>query len=445
MMKIRSWRALVALGAALTLVAAACRAGDEGDQQEDGQGQFQGEQLEVAATWTGGEQERMEAVLQQFSDDTGAEVTFTSTGDDIAAVLGPRIEGGEPPDVAMLPQPGLLRDYAAQGVLQPIDDVVGDELEQNFAPIWRDLGTVDDTLYGLYWKASNKSVVWYNLHTFEDAGVEPPEDWDQLMQTAQTISDFGVTPYSVGAGDGWTLTDIFENIYIRTAGPDAYDQLTNHEIPWTDQSVKDALSVFAEMIGDDDLIAGGAAGALQTDFNTSVAQVYANPTQPDAAIVTEPADFVAGIITGETKGEIGTDADFFDFPSIDGSAPAVVAGGDAAVLMTDSDAARALLEFLGTPEAGEIWAAEGGFLSPNRNLDSSVYPDDITRRTAESLVGAAEEGNVRFDMSDLQPGEFGATTGEGLWGILQEFLRNPDDIDGITKQLEESAARAYGE
>jgi alpha-glucoside transport system substrate-binding protein len=445
MMKVRSWRALVALGAALALVGAACRAGDEGDGDQGGQGEFQGEQLEVAAVWSGAEQQRFEEVLQQFEDDTGAQVTFTSTGDDIAAVLGPAIEGGEPPDIAILPQPGLLRDYAGQGALQPLDDVVGDELEQNFAPIWRDLGTVDGTLYGLYWKASNKSTVWYNLHTFEDAGVEPPADWDQLMQDAQTISDFGVAPYSVGGGDGWTLTDVFENIYIRTAGADAYDQLSNHEIPWTDQSVKDALGVFAEMVGEDDLIAGGASGALQTDFNTSVTQVYANPTQPDAAIVTEPADFVAGVITGETEAELGTDADFFDFPSIDGSGPAVVAGGDAAVLMTDSEAARGLIEFLGTPEAGEIWASQGGFISPNSNLDSSVYPDDITRRTAEALVTAADEGNVRFDMSDLQPGEFGATTGEGMWGLLQEFLRNPEDIDGITQQLEDSAARAYGE
>jgi alpha-glucoside transport system substrate-binding protein len=436
---------LMTVAAVLALVAAACEAGGEDGQEGEG-GEFAGERLEVAATWTGAEQERFEAVLQQFEDDTGATVTFTSTGDDIAAVLGPAIEGGEPPDVAILPQPGLLRDYAGQGALQPLDDIAADELEENFAPIWAELGTVDGTLYGLYWKASNKSTVWYNIHSFEDAGVEPPADWDQLTtQTAQAISDFGTPPYSVGAGDGWTLTDIFENIYIRTAGADMYDQLSNHEIPWTDQSVIDALGVFAEMIGDDEFIAGGASGALQTDFNTSVAQVFGNPTTPDAAIVTEPADFVAGIITGETEGEIGTDADFFDFPSIDGSGPAVVAGGDAAVLMTESEAASALIEFLGTPEAGEIWASEGGFISPNQNLDTSVYPDEITQRTAEALVTAAEEGNVRFDMSDLQPGEFGATTGEGMWGLFQEFLRTPDDAQGIAQQLEDAAARAYGE
>ena len=428
----RTRNALAAVAAALALVAAACT-GNGGDGG--------GDAIEVAAVWSGPEQQRFQAVLDAFTDESGTEVTFRSTGDDIAAVLGPRIEGGDPPEVAILPQPGLLRDYADQGVLQPLDDVVGDELGANFAPIWQELGTVDGTLYGLYWKAANKSTFWYNLNVFNEAGAAPPEDWDGLQSTAQTIADFGTAPYSIGGGDGWTLTDWFENIYLRTAGADSYDQLADHEIPWTDQTVVDALSVFAEVAGEPDLIAGGTAGALQTDFTTSVVQTFTDP--PEAAMVYE-GDFVAGEITGNTDAELGTDADFFDFPSIEGSGPSVVAGGDAAVLLSDSAEGRALIEFLATPEAAEIWASEGGFLSPNQNLDPSVYPDDITRRAGEALVAASEAGNVRFDLSDLQPSEFGGTSGEGLWGGLQEFLENPDDIAGITEQLEEAATQAFG-
>ena len=99
---------------------------------------------------------------------------------------------------------------------------------------------------------------------------------------------------------------------------------------------------------------------------------------------------------------------------------------------------------MATPEAAEIWAAEGGFLSPNQNLDPSVYPDDITRRAGEALVSASEAGNVRFDMSDLQPAEFGSTTGEGMWGILQDFVRNPEDVEGTAQALEDAATAAYG-
>ena len=422
---------------AVALVAAACGGGDEEPQARDTGGKVGGK-LEVAAVFVGPEKANFMRVISAFEKQSGAKVTFTSTGDDIGAVLGPRIEGGKPPDVAILPQPGLLIDYADQGVLKPLDDAVGDALDENFAPVWRELGTVDDTLYGLWWKAANKSTFWYNVHAFEDAGVEPPEDFDGLLQIADTIKASGVTPFSIGGADGWTLTDWFENIYLRTAGPEMYDQLSRHEIPWTDQSVKDALAEFGRILSNDDLILGGRSGALQTDFNTSATNIAGNP--PKAAMVYE-ADFVQGVITGSTDAEAGTDFNFFPFPSINGSAPSVLGAGDAAVLFTDNAAAKAFIQFLATPEAAEQWVPQGGFTSPNKNLDTALYPEDISRSSAESLVGSE---TVRFDMSDLQPAEFGATAGQGLWGILQEFVRNPSDIDGVTKKLEAAAAKAYG-
>ena len=158
------------------------------------------------------------------------------------------------------------------------------------------------------------------------------------MQTdAQTISDFGVAPYSVGVDVGWPLSDLFENIYLRTAGPDMYDQLAKHEIPWTDPSVTDALTKMGDIIGNGDLIAGGTSGALQTDFTGSVTQMFADP--PEGAMLFE-GNFVGGVINGETQSKVGPDADFFDFPSIDGSPPAVMGGGDLAALLKDSRAGR---------------------------------------------------------------------------------------------------------
>jgi spermidine/putrescine-binding protein len=442
-MKATLWRALVAL-AVLALFAAGCGDSDDDDSETGGgdgtavTADLEGETIEVAAVWSGTEQERFEAVLDQFSEDTGAEVTFTSTGDDISATLGPRIEANDPPDVALLPQPGLLRDFAGQGVLQPIEDVAGETIDENYDPIWRELGTVDGELYGVWFKAANKSTVWYNVPVFEDAGVEPAEDWDTFLDTSQTIADFGVTPVSIGAADGWVLTDWFENVDLRTAGPDMYDQLANHEIPWTDQSVKDALTVLAELFAETDLIVGGADGALQTEFPQSVSQTFSDP--PDGALVYE-GDFVAGVITGDTEAELGTDADFFTFPTIEGSEPSIVGGGDVAVLMTDNEAAQALIEYLATPEAAAVWAAEGGFISPNQNLDLEVYPDEISQNLASEVVDAEV---FRFDMSDLAPAAFGGTPGQGSWALLQDFLRNPSDIDGITAQLEAAATQAYG-
>ena len=106
---------------------------------------------------------------------------FLSTGDDIAAYLGPKIEGGKPPDVAILPQPGVLQTFAADGDLIPIEDFAGEVVDENFAPGAREVGTVDDTLYAVWFRAAQKSTVWYNTHVFEDAGVEPPATWDELL------------------------------------------------------------------------------------------------------------------------------------------------------------------------------------------------------------------------------------------------------------------------
>jgi alpha-glucoside transport system substrate-binding protein len=425
----RMWLAAIF---AFALVAAACN-GEEPPVAEPDE-PLNGE-ISVAAVWTGDEQENFQAVMDAFTEQTGVATSYASTGDDVGAYLGTQIEGGNPPDVAMLPQPGLMADLAAEGSLEPIGDAAAAGLDTNYAPVWRDLGSVDGTLYGIYFKAANKSTWWYNVNIFEQAGVTPPETWEEMLDTAATVNAFGVPWVAIGGADGWTLTDWFENIYLRTAGPDLYDQLTEHEIPWTHDSVIEALEVFGQLLEDEANIAGGRSGALQTDFPTSVTMAFTDP--PDAATVYE-GDFVAGVITGETDSQPVEDFDFFDFPSIEGSAPAVMGGGDIAVVLTDNPAAQAFVEFLTTPEAAQVWAERGGFTSPNQNLDPAVYPDEISARSAEAL---AEAEVFRFDLSDLQPAEFGGTVGRGLFLRFQEFLENPDDPQGAAEAMERDAQR----
>jgi alpha-glucoside transport system substrate-binding protein len=151
-------------------------------------------------------------------------------------------------------------------------------------------------------------------------------------------------------------------------------------------------------------------------------------------------DFVAGVITDSTKAEPKTGFDVFPFPSVNGSPSVVVGGGDTIVMFKDSPVAEAFVKYLASPEAAEIWAAKGGFATLNKNVDASVYPDDITRETAN----LADVETFRFDLSDLQPAEFGGTVGQGLFKEFQDFLQNPTNIDGVTKAMEASAKKAYG-
>ncbi len=430
----RKYIRLLAVLASLALLGAAC--GDGDDDDNGGAAPTDGGSVSMLAKWTGGELENAKKVMAAFTEETGIEVDLEGVGDDLPTILSTRVEGGTPPDLAQLPQPGLLQDLAERGELEPIEDVVGDAVDERYASHWRDFGSHDGELYGLWFKVANKSTVWYDVQALEEAELEPPETYEEWVTTAGDLADAGITPLAVGGADGWVLSDWFENVYLRVAGAEKYQQLIDHEIPWTDQSVKDTFAKMGELIGQEEFVLGGPDGALNTGFQDSVKQVFATG---EAAMMYE-GDFVAGEIIAETDAEPGTGFDFFAFPSIDDSPRAVVGGGDVVVMLNQTDEAEQLLEYLASAEAAEVWAAEGGFSSANTDVDLSVYPDDITRRAAEQLIEAEE---FVFDLSDSVPSALGATAGSGIWGRLQDWMANPDDIDGITGRLEEEAQTAY--
>lgn len=429
------WVVLALLVGALALVAAGCGGDDDGGGSAGGSEDVTGD-ISVMAIWGGEEQESFQAVIDGFTElYPNVSVTYTSGGDNLAPLLSTAVEGGNPPDIAAVGQPGLMAGFAEQGALQSLDDL-RQTIVDNFGESVADVGAVDGTQYGILFKGANKSTIWYNVASFEEAGVGAPETWDELNEAASTLKAAGITPYSVGVDVGWPMTDLFENIYIRSAGPEMYDQLATHEIPWTDQSVKDALTIMADIVGDSGNMAGGTEAALQTEMPDSVGKVFTDA--PEAAMVVI-GDFAPGVV--ETTLEPETGFNVFTFPSVEDSGPSVVGGGDLFVEFTDSPAADAFMEYLTTPDAAAIWAERGGFSSPNKNLDTSVYPDEITSTTAGAL---AEAEVFRFDMSDLQPSAFGGTPGQGLFKHFTDFVANPEDIDGITQKMEADAAKAFG-
>ncbi|MFJ3250555.1 ABC transporter substrate-binding protein [Streptomyces sp. NPDC086782] len=442
--------AAVAAGA-LALSLTACGGGSDDKKSGDNQSmgpkpgaavtlpKLDGATLEVAAVWTGGEQKNFKQVLAEFEKRTGAKVTFVPAQDPIINFLGSKIAGGQPPDVALLPQPGAIKQAVDKKWATPLGPEAQAQLTKNYSQGWQDIGKVDGTQYGAYYKAANKSLIWYNAKVFEDAGASEPKTWKDLLSAAQQVYDSGVTPFSVGGADGWTLTDWFENVYLSQAGPEKYDQLAQHKIKWTDPSVRDALTTLAQIWSKKDYIAGGPDGALQTEFPASVTQTFTGGGQPKAGMVYE-GDF-AQVNIGETKAEVGTDAKVFPFPAV-GSTPPVVSGGDAAVILKDSKAAQALVTFLASADAATIQAKLGGYLSPNKNVPDSAYPNAVQQKIAKALIDSGDA--FRFDMSDQAPQAFGGTPGKGEWKELQDFLKNPSDVTGTQARLEKDAAAAYG-
>jgi ABC-type glycerol-3-phosphate transport system substrate-binding protein len=360
-------------------------------------------------------------------------------------VLRARVAGGSPPDVAIVPRPGLVAELARAGNLIPLVNADGSPglvdmqlLTDNYGQAFIDLGTVDGAVYGILAKANSKSTVWYKPASFAELGVEPPTTWDELLAIQQAYIDAGKVPWSIGASpDAWTLTDWFENIYVRIAGPEMYLKLfVTHEVPWTDPTVVQAMEAFRQIVDPaDQKLAGGAEGVLSTGFIEAANIVF----RPDAgAEMYYEGGFMGGIIASNFPDLTPVD-DFnaFLFPAFNEmyGAP-VVGGGDLLVAFNNKPEVAELIKWMAGVEGNTLWAGTGAIVSPNKNVDLSVY----------SALGAIDAGQVAnatafvFDGSDLAPSAVG---GDAMFVALQEFIANPDSMMDQLEYLEEVASTSY--
>jgi spermidine/putrescine-binding protein len=394
-------------------------------------------------TFGGSELDALNKSLDEFTKQTGILVTVESNRES-TAVLRTRVAGGNPPDLALVPRPGFMAELARAGNLKPLVNADGSAglidmsvLTDNYGQAFIDLGTVDGAVYGILAKANSKSTVWYKPASFSELGVEAPTTWDDLIAIQQKYVDAGKTPWSIGGSDGWTLTDWFENIYVRVAGPEMYNKLfVTHEVPWTDDTVKQAMAAFKQIVDPADTnLAGGSEGTLSTAFIDAANLVF----RPDAtAEMYYEGGFMGGIISSNFPDLKPVD-DFnaFLFPQFndDNGAP-VVGGGDLLVAFADRPEVGEMVKWMAGKEGNTLWAATNAIVSPNKNVDLSVY----------SPLGAIDAGQVAgatvfvFDGSDMAPSSIG---GDAMFVALQDFVANPGDVDNILQQLEDAAAAAY--
>ncbi len=375
-------------------------------------GHLAGEQITVFGPWLGPDQENVEAVLAGFAEATGADVRYVGS-DSFEQQILVDAEAGSAANVSAFPQPGLAADMAARGFLTPLADGTADWVRENYAAgqSWVDLGTYagpdgSESLYGFFYKVDVKSLVWYVPENFEDAGYDVPATMEELIALSDQIVADGSTPWCIGLGSGgatgWPATDWVEDLLLRTQTPDVYDGWVTNEIPFDDPRIIAAIEEFGVFARNDDYVAGGAGVVASTDFRDSPKGLFSAPAQcymhRQASFI--PAFFPEGTIVGE-------DADFFYFPAFaskDLGAP-VLGAGTVWAITNDSPGAHALITYLETPEAHEIWMARKGFLTPHRGVDSAVFGDPTLAKMNEILLGAT---TFRFDGSDLMPGGVGA-------------------------------------
>ncbi len=370
------------------------------------------EQVTVFGPWLGPDQENVEAVLAEFAAQSGNDVRYVGS-DSFEQQILVDAEAGSAANVSVFPQPGLAADMAARGFLTPLPEGTADWVRENYAAgqSWVDLGTYtgpdgSDSLYGFFYKVDLKSLVWYVPENFEDAGYEIPQTMEELKALTEQIVADGATPWCIGLGSGgatgWPATDWVEDMMLRINPPEVYDEWVKNDIPFDDPRVIAAIEEFGWFARNDAFVAGGAGAVASTDFRDSPKGLFSSPPQcylhRQASFI--PAFFPEGTVVGE-------DADFFYFPAFadEDLGKPVLGAGTVWAITNDSPGARALIEFLKTPKAHEIWMARKGFLTPHKGVNPDVFSDPTLRKMNEILLNAT---TFRFDGSDLMPGAVGA-------------------------------------
>jgi alpha-glucoside transport system substrate-binding protein len=430
------FRRLMAVPAvAVLLLAAACGDDDDDDggaATEEGGGEDTGT-INVLNAMEPEENEAVQGIVDELITpevDYQAELEQSGSFEEDFQI---RAEGGTL-DVALVPQPGAVVDAVDQGAVS-LEDMGFDiaELEETFGPYLLELGEVDGEHYGLPSNVNLKSMVWYPKDDFDAAGYTVPETFDDLIALSDQIVADGGTPWCVGfeaeAATGWPATDWMEDIMLRTAGTDVYDQWVSHEIPFNDESVQNAAEVFGQVMFGDGYVLGGADQTPSIAFGDAPAPMFQDPP---GCWLHRQATFINAFFPPEA--EAGVDYDWFPFPPIDQEG--TLFAGEFAVAFRD---APEIVDFLERFTAEELQCAQGGEVassrvSPNINVGPDCYANAILSDASVVLTDALENDTGRFDASDQMPPAVGSGS---FWSEMMTYMQQgPDSVTQVLDEIE---------
>ena len=445
----------MALFAALAIVVTACGGDDDGSDTEspdtggeetsepaDGGGegaeQFDGEEITVFGAFTSVEADAVNNVIDEYINQPLNLSANYEGSESFEEQIKIRVEGGNPPDIALYPQPGSVIEQAEQGNAIALEDLGFDiqTLNDTFGEYLMSLGEYEGKHYGIPTNVNLKSLIWYNLPVFEAQGYEVPETWDDLLALNQQMVDDGFTPWCIGTGSdaatGWPATDWMEDIMLRTAGAETYDQWVSHEIPFTDDAVKNTAETFAEVAFNEDFIVGNTGQIPDLDFRDAPDGLVTPSVEEPTCLLHRQASFIVNFFPEGT--EVGTDVGVFAFPEIDQQGALIA--GEVGAVFRDAPEVKAFIEaFIST----EAQCAQGGQegvqrISPNINTTADCYGSEIVATAAESTINALAEGTARFDASDLMPSAVGSGS---FWTGMNEWMRGKP-LDQVLQEIEDS-------
>ncbi len=442
---------LVIIAAVFALVAAACGDDDEPatttapPQTTAGPGtsppatgpDLAGTQVNLFGAFTSVEADAVNNVIQEgFNEPTGADA-FYEGSDSFEEQIKIRTEGGNPPDIAIYPQPGSIIEQAELGNAIALEDLGFDiaQLEDIYGEYLLGLGEFNGKHYGLPTNVSSKSLVWYNLPVFEAQGYEEPATWEEWQALADQMVTDGFTPLCLGTGSdaatGWPATDWMEDIMLRTAGADLYDQWVAHEIPFNHESVKRAAELFGEWAFNEQWILGNTENIPDLDFRDAPDPMFADPP---GCLMHRQASFIVnffpeGVVVGE-------DASLFPFPAIDPGVSGNLIAGELAAIFRDAPEVREFLDWFVSEETQCAMGGQPGVqrISPHTGVAATCYSDELVGSISASIIEALVAGGARFDASDLMPSAVGSGS---FWTGMNEWMRGKD-LDTVLQEIEDS-------
>ena len=428
--------ALGGLATSVALLTAGCLQGGNENEGVGETGEGDGT-VSILGAFPDPEAGFFEDSLADFEQESGIDVTYTPSTD-FTTEIRTRVQGGNPPDIALFPQPGLVTSLGEGGDALPLNEMIDlDAVTETLIPGFIESVTAENgNVYGVPMRMALKSFVWYPKQEFEDAGYQVPETWADMQDLGEQIMADGGTPWCLGADagadTGWVLTDWVEDMVLRTAGPEVYDQWWQHEIPFDDPAIQEAASMFGEdILFDEGAVVGGPQGVLNTPFDVSPNGMFENPPN---CYLHRQGNFVTSFFPEDVQMNLADRVGVFVLPPVEDGfdGTPLLGGGDIAAAFTNDSDVKEVMEFIGSEDFGAEWAEAGGWLSPHQSFDTSQYSDDITRQLAEQ----AQSADVfRFDASDLMPPEVGAGT---FWDQMVAWTAGQVELEEALQNIEES-------
>ncbi len=421
----------------VSLVLVACGGGGGAPTEAPsggGEGGDEGEQKTVTifGAFVDEDARRFEASMVSFEEETGIDIEYEGSGDFETLILV-RVEGNDPPDIAAFPQPGLLSDFVNQGHVIDLNDWFEmDYLKGQYKQSWLDLATMNGQMSGVWYRANVKSLVWYPVPEFKEAGYEIPETWDEMIALSEQMVADGNVPWCIGiessGATGWVATDWIEDIMLRTTSAENYDRWTRGELPFSSPEVKNAAQIMGEIWLNSDYVLGGTSAILTTPFGDAPTPMF---DDPPSCWLHRQASFIPAFFPDDVV--VGEDVDFFYLPPIkpDEYPKPVLGAGDLFAAFNDRPEVREVVKYLTTGESTKAWLQSGGFVSPHEDTPLDWYPTETDRKYAEILSGASV---FRFDGSDLMPGAVGAGS---FWQGMVDYV-NGEDLDSVLNKIDES-------